>query len=200
MRTILFSGVAVVAVAVYGPGTKAQDPDRSRDQEERAAAAAKQDGANKEGDTPDKTPVMPGEIAPEWKVTAWTDGESRKLADYRGQVVVIDFWGTWCNPCRQLVPVLKRLQEKYAAKGVVFLAIHTAGTEMRAVKKDLEEEDWSIPTGLDRGESIESGETVSRFGVIGYPTIVVVGRDGRVVFNSSAVMTPGRRDQALEEY
>jgi thiol-disulfide isomerase/thioredoxin len=149
---------------------------------------------------PAPTPVGPGEIAPEWQLVGWSDGKRRELIDERGKIVVIDFWGVWCKPCTQLVPVIKKLQNKYSPRDVVFVSVHTAGVEMDQVKKALQREEWSIPTGLDDGDSITNGVTVRRFGVIGYPTLVIVGRDGRVVYNSSADMVPARREKALKEY
>jgi len=51
------------------------------------------------------------------------DGRERKLADYRGKVVVLNFWATWCEPCRQEMPSMQRLQDKLAGKPFVILAV-----------------------------------------------------------------------------
>lgn len=150
--------------------------------------------------SPEAAPVLPGEAAPEWKVVAWTDGQDRDVGSLRDKIVVLDFWGTWCGGGLQTVPVLKKLERRYAEKDVVFLSIHTAGTEMEVIKDVLQREGWSIPTGLDRGESPTDGTTVRRFGIVGYPTVVVIGHDGTVTYNSSADMMPERSKFTLQEY
>ena len=141
-------------------------------------------------------PVKAGEQAPEWAVSGWTDGKKRKLSDLRGQVVFIDFWGLWCGPCMEVVPALKALQDKYE-KQVVFIGIHTAGTEMNQVKKALDMKDWRILVGLDAGPQINKGETAQRFGVRGYPAWVVVDKQGRVAFNSSSDESVGNYQKVM---
>jgi thiol-disulfide isomerase/thioredoxin len=130
-------------------------------------------------------PVKAGVQAPEWNVSGWTDGKERKLSDLRGQVVFVDFWGLWCGPCMQAVPAVKELHDKFKTQ-VVFIGIHTAGTDISQVRKVLDLKDWHVPVGLDAGPQITKGETVHRFGVRGFPTWVIVDRQGRIAFNSIA--------------
>jgi thiol-disulfide isomerase/thioredoxin len=142
-------------------------------------------------------PLASGDEVPEWRVNAWTDGVDRNLSDYRGKVVVIEVWGLWCSPCMNAVAALKELQARFRDRDVVFLGIHTAGTELDQVRKLMELKEWDWPTGLDVGEEIVSGTTVQRYRVRGYPTTIVVGRDGRVVFNTDA--HTGDREAVLKE-
>jgi len=146
------------------------------------------------------SPLVPGDVAPEWKVIGWSDGTVRTVADFRGKVLVIDFWGDWCQPCIRLIPVLKKLEQKFGPQGVDFVSIHTAGSTMDRIKVFLKRNGWLVPAGVDAGDSALSGATTLRYGVIGFPTLVVVGRDGRIVFSSSADMLPSRRESALQEY
>jgi thiol-disulfide isomerase/thioredoxin len=136
--------------------------------------------------TAEPTPaaLKKGTPAPAWEISAWTDGKSRKLADYRGQVVVLDFWGVWCGPCIGFIPVMKELHEKYADKGVVFLGIHTAGTDMSVVQRLLKQQEWQTVTGLDAGDDIVTGATVKAFAVHGFPTVMVIDREGKIAFNN----------------
>ena len=131
--------------------------------------------------------LQPGDLAPEWKVAAWSDGRSRKLADFRGKVVVLDFWGTWCGPCVQAVPTMKELEKKYKGQGVVFLSIHTAGTLMKEVQELMRQLEWDVPAGLDEGEDAAGGTTVQRYGVEAFPNVVVIDRAGKVHFNAGAI-------------
>ncbi len=129
-------------------------------------------------------PLKPGERGPEWNVVGWSDGREHKLSDYRGRVVLIDFWGMWCGPCMQAIPAMQELHEKYAER-VAFLGIHTANTEVSQVKKLLQLKKWDVLAAVDVGVDAAKSESAARYGVRGYPTFVVVGRDGRIGFNSS---------------
>jgi thiol-disulfide isomerase/thioredoxin len=125
-----------------------------------------------------------GTAAPEWTIVEWTDGKDRKLSDYHGKVVVLDFWGVWCGPCIHAIPAMKQLHSRYEDRDVVFLGIHTAGTDMTLVKRLLKQQEWGITVGLDAGDAIVTGETVQRYAIQGYPSVIVVDRNGTIAFNS----------------
>ncbi len=61
-------------------------------------------------------------VAPSWQLQN-TEGKTVKLSDYKGKIVVLNFWATWCPPCREEIPDLVSLQKQYAAQGVVVLGI-----------------------------------------------------------------------------
>ena len=148
----------------------------------RPGVAGPKPGAN-------STPALAGPAkqsrpAPPWQLTGWTDGKDRSLADYRGKVVLLDFWGIWCGPCVRELPSLERLKEKYEAKGVVFLGIHSPGEEIEQVRKFLGLKGITFPSGIDAGELNTYGTTVERYGVTGFPTIILVDRKGLVAFSS----------------
>jgi thiol-disulfide isomerase/thioredoxin len=138
-----------------------------------------------------------GTAAPEWTIVEWTDGKDRKLSDYRGKVVVLDFWGVWCGPCIHAIPAMKDLHDRYKDKDVVFLGIHTAGTDMTLVKRLMKQNDWDITVGLDAGDEIVTGETVQRYAIQGFPSVIVVDRNGTIAFNSGDV--PKDRDIFMRE-
>lgn len=140
-----------------------------------------------------KPALAVGTAAPEWTILEWTDGKDRKLSDFRGKVVVLDFWGVWCGPCIHAIPAMKELHDRYQDRDVVFLGIHTAGTDMTVVKRLLKQQEWETVVGLDAGDDIVTGETVQRYAIQGYPSVVVVNRDGTVGFNSG----DAPKDQAL---
>ena len=102
-----------------------------------------------------------------------TAGKTHTLAEYAGKVVVVDFWGTWCPPCRAEVPSFVTLQEKYGDDlQIVGLNYND---EPEAIEAFVEEYGMNYPTGPG---SEEARAMVPDFE--GYPTTVFVGRDGRV--------------------
>jgi thiol-disulfide isomerase/thioredoxin len=129
-------------------------------------------------------PLRVGAEAPDWAVTGWTDGKQRKLIDYRGKVVVLDFWGTWCGPCCHEIPLMNRLQAKFKNQGVLFFAIHSAGPDPTELKESVQRLKFDVVCGVDVGPYTELGESVDRFGVRGFPTVIVVDHQGKVTFNS----------------
>ena len=64
--------------------------------------------------------------APDWQLKD-LDGKTVKLSDFKGKVVILDFWAIWCGPCRVQIPVLKALQEQYAAQGLTVVGVSVAG-------------------------------------------------------------------------
>lgn len=135
---------------------------------------------------PDKfEPIALGQAAPELELEAWTDGQARTLADYRGKVVVLDFWGTWCGGCVTCIPMLQTLADKYETQGVIFLSIHTPDGEPEQINKLKKLKGWKTECGIDRGTSISDGASSKLYGVNGYPNIIVIDAGGTIAFNSN---------------
>jgi thiol-disulfide isomerase/thioredoxin len=132
-------------------------------------------------------PLKTGQQAPDWIVAEWTDEKFRKLEEYRGSIVFLEFTGVWCSACQNSIPAFKELKAKYEPKGVVFIAIHSAGTDMTVVKRSLEHHSWNILTGIDGGDDIQSGLTANAYHIIGYPTVMLIGRDGKIAFTTDVV-------------
>ena len=131
-----------------------------------------------------REPLQIGVPAPEWLVKSWSDGKSRRLADYRGKVVVLDFWGVWCSPCINAIPAMKSLADQYEPRGVVFLGIHTADGDMHQINKLKKSMGWDTPTGIDKGTSITDSKTADAYGVTGFPGIVIIDTEGDVAFHT----------------
>lgn len=102
------------------------------------------------------------------------DGGRVKLSDYRGKVVVLDFWATWCPPCRKELPNLQRLYEQNRGKGIVVLAINDEST--RKVKDFLQKHSYSFPVLMD-----QSGSVHRLYAANTIPNVVVVDRNGTIV-------------------
>jgi len=113
-----------------------------------------------------------GAEAPGWTLPS-ADGDARRLADYRGKVVVLDFWATWCAPCRLAMPALQELHEQWSDEGVVVLGVATDETGDPAAY--MRKMDYDYPVLLE-GERIKDAYRVQAL-----PTLYVIGPDGTVL-------------------
>jgi thiol-disulfide isomerase/thioredoxin len=107
------------------------------------------------------------------------DGKKVSLADFKGKVVVVEFWGTWCPPCRKEVPHLKELFHRYAKEGLVILGV---GYE-RALEADVKEiirafvKEHQVPYPCLLGDEKTRAQVPDFFG---YPTQLFLDRSGNV--------------------
>jgi thiol-disulfide isomerase/thioredoxin len=135
------------------------------------------------------------------KIKGWINSEPIKLADLRGKVVLLDFWGTWCGPCVGSMPKLMDLHEKYHDKGLVIIGIHDDSmNSVKELEKKIEElskKAWNgrkIPfaVALDGGgyckiegsELPARGATTAAYGIQAFPTMVLIDKHGKVISNS----------------
>ena len=100
---------------------------------------------------------------------------STTLADFAGRLVLVNFWATWCEPCRLEMPSMQRLHENFADRGVVVLAMNY-GESAQQAREYIEAEGYTFPVGLDPDR-----EMAHRFGVRGLPTNYLIGANGRII-------------------
>ncbi|MEX2031891.1 MAG: redoxin domain-containing protein [Dehalococcoidia bacterium] len=111
-----------------------------------------------------------GEVAPDFVLEVPETSEHLRLSDFRGQTVVLNFWATWCVPCRTEMP---DLQEEFESEaGVVVLAVNAQESD-GAVTRFVDDFDLSFPVVLDRDGSVRE-----HYGVIGLPATVFIDPDG----------------------
>ncbi len=103
-------------------------------------------------------------------------GKPVSLSDFKGKVVLIDFWATWCEPCREEMPGLLKLHEKFKAKGFTVLGVSMDEEGVRAVKRFLIKQPIDYPLVLNGGERPPRGWLIP-----GLPTAYLIGRDGGVI-------------------
>lgn len=115
----------------------------------------------------------PGQPAPALRVPG-LEGPI-DLAQARGKVVYVDFWASWCGPCRQSFPWMTEMQRKYGARGFQVIAVN-----VDASRQDADRFLAKTPAGFTVGFDA-SGEAPRRFDVKAMPSSVLIGADGRVV-------------------
>ncbi|WP_333843645.1 TlpA disulfide reductase family protein, partial [Pelomicrobium sp.] len=104
-------------------------------------------------------------------------GRVHRLEDYRGQVVLVNFWATWCPPCRAEMPSMQRLQDKLAGRPFAILAVDMGETEAE-VRDFLKEVPVRFPILLDK-----DGAALRAWKVRAFPTSFVVDTEGRVRYS-----------------
>lgn len=124
-----------------------------------------------------------GTQAPDFTL-ADTAGHSYHLVDLRGKVVVIDFWASWCGPCRVSMPYLQKLYDRYASHGLILLGLD-GGEDADTVKGFATSQKYTFPL-LVGGEPTVTGQ----YFVDAYPTTIVVDRNGRIVYRSTGMDGP----------
>lgn len=122
-----------------------------------------------------KKRMEPGNVLPAFECFS-EDGKSVKISDYRGKAVVLDFWASWCGPCRQEIPNLKAIYDEYKDKDVAFLSVSIDSKKAdwtKAVK--AEQMLWTQAWVKDSGKAVM---TTMQFG--GIPFILVLDKEGRI--------------------
>jgi thiol-disulfide isomerase/thioredoxin len=122
------------------------------------------------------------------------EGRPRSLSDWRGKVLVVNFWATWCEPCREEIPALMRARRKYAANGleVVGIALDSAG-KVRVFASELQ---IDYPLLIGSLETIDLSRRLgNRLGAL--PYTVVLDRTGQVVFTRLGGVSDAQLDAAL---
>jgi peroxiredoxin len=119
------------------------------------------------------TPVMPTVTAPDFTLRS-VDGQNLRLHEQRGQVVLVNFWATWCGPCREEMPHLNRLYEKYRASGFVLLGVNVDDDTRNAAGV-------AAKLGIRFPVLPDTDKKVSRlYALSAMPSTVLIDKDGRV--------------------
>lgn len=124
------------------------------------------------GPAPDGT----GAPAADFRVERLSEvGAFVNFTEFKGKPVLLDFWATWCGPCRETMPFLDTLYKKYNPQGLEMMGITTE--ERSVVEKFIKQKPTAYPIFLDGMGAANKAHDVS-----GYPTAVLVNRDGKVVW------------------
>jgi len=127
-----------------------------------------------------------GQPAPEISVKEWISGEPATLQGLRGQVVLLEFWATWCKPCEQMFPKLTNLDKEFGAQGLNVIALtrhylayrgtpEAQADEINLMRKMVKDHGLTFRVGTSEDE-----QTQDQYGAAGVPTMAVIDRAGIV--------------------
>lgn len=133
-----------------------------------------------------------GNRAPAFSIET-LDDETLALSDLRGRVVLLNFWGTWCGPCRREMPEFQKAYQEWREQGFEILAIAYNDTEA-AMASFRDEFDLSFPLALD-----DSGEINEAYGIQTRPSSYLLGRDGLILARHFGIMTELQLSELLNE-
>ena len=124
----------------------------------------------------------------EWPGPRWTltglDGKPVSLAAHKGKVVVLDFWGSWCGPCRLELPHLQKAYEQYKAKGVAFTTVNVEMADSpeehkRIATEYMKANSFTFPVAID-----PENVAVQAHKVESYPTVFIIDKTGKIRFRN----------------
>lgn len=130
--------------------------------------------------------LEPGQPAPALELSGI--GAPVSLAKLKGKVVYVDFWASWCGPCKQSFPWLNEMQAKYGAKG-----FHVIGVNVDAKRSDAEQFLVSTPAAFQVALDPQ-GVTPKSYQIKGMPSSVLVGPDGKVLFVHAGFRADERKE------
>ena len=130
------------------------------------------------------------------------EGKNVTLSDYKGKVVLVDFWATWCDPCRIEIPWLIDMQQKYASRGFVILGVSMDEDGKKAVDPFLASERFDVngqKLPINYQILLGSDDIADKFGgIIGMPTSMLFTRDGKRIKTFIGITSYDEIDQAIQ--
>jgi thiol-disulfide isomerase/thioredoxin len=124
-----------------------------------------------------------GEAAAPLEISTWVKGDAVDLAAVKGKkVVVVEFWATWCGPCRVSIPHLSELQKKFEKRGVVIVGVSDEDSSKVKPFVDEQGDKMDYTVALDRDRKTSAGY-MERYGINGIPHAFVVDKEGRIAWH-----------------
>lgn len=152
---------------------------------------------NESGSAPAATP-LPAAIDFERKDQY---GNTHKLEDYKGKTIFLNFWATWCPPCKAEMPDIQKLYETYESEGddaliILGVAAPNMGQETseEGIKKFLEDNGYTYPVLMDT-----TGELFASYGIYSFPTTFMIDRDGKIFGYVSGMLTEDMMHSIIEQ-
>jgi thiol-disulfide isomerase/thioredoxin len=130
------------------------------------------------------------------------DGKDVSLSEYKGKVVLVNFWATWCEPCRVEIPWLIEMQQKYGPRGFVLLGIALDEEGKSVVAPFVGKERFDVngqKLPMSYKILIGNDDAADKFGgLFGYPTSILISRDGKQIKRVTGMISEGEMNKAIE--
>ena len=137
--------------------------------------------------------VKQGDLAPNFELSTLT-GERVQLADFRGQAIFLNFWASWCGPCRAEMPDIDAVLRKYEDDGLIVLAVNN-GEPFGPAKQFIDDLQVNLTVvGLD-----PSQEIIGRYRIVAMPTSIFIDENGVITRIHAGLATAGQIDQFVQE-
>jgi thiol-disulfide isomerase/thioredoxin len=124
------------------------------------------------------------------------------MAQYQGKVVLVNFWATWCDPCRVEIPWLIEMQQKYSARGFTVLGIAMDEEGAKVVTPFVNKERFDVngaKAQMNYPIVIGDDAAADKFGgLLGYPTSILVSRDGKIIKRITGIISYEEIAKAIE--
>ncbi|WP_186668844.1 thiol-disulfide oxidoreductase ResA [Sporosarcina sp. BP05] len=130
-----------------------------------------------------------GDVAPDFALVD-LDGVSHRLSDYKGQGVFLNFWGTWCAPCKKEMPAMGRQYQVYKDQGVQVLAVNIAESDLK-VRTFAEQYGMTFPTLIDKNKSV-----MQAYSIRPLPTTLLINPEGKIV----KIITGEMSEKSIQGY
>jgi thiol-disulfide isomerase/thioredoxin len=143
-----------------------------------------------------ETPAIPAAELKQFFASDFIDhqGHRQAVSQWRGKILVVNFWATWCAPCREEMPDFSRLQEKYSDRGVQFLGIAIESREKIAVYADRSTVSYPLLAGGH--DAVELSRSLGN-GVGGIPYTLVLGKSGEPLLSHTGRLPAAKLDALL---
>src|SRR5437870_4679886 len=130
------------------------------------------------------------------------DGKDVPLSQYKGKVVLVNFWATWCEPCQIEIPWLIEMQEKYSSRGFTVLGVDVDDEGKKAVAPFVAKERFNVngqKLAMNYPILLGNDAVADKFGgLLGYPTSFLISRDGKIVKKVQGLISYEEITQAIE--
>lgn len=136
--------------------------------------------------------VSAGSKAPDFVLTD-LNGKKQQLSDYRGKGVILNFWGTWCEPCKREMPFIDRQYQHFSSKGVTVLAVNISESNI-TVQNFVDQYHLTFPVMIDKDRQV-----LDAYGVNPLPTSFLIDKTGKVVKVYSGQLTEGMVEKFMEQ-